>query len=224
MRSLQSLAAKPAVTLALIAASVALFVPSLAGGPDLTRQGNPLAEDFALFGPAVGAGEWWRLLTSGFLHYGLVHLGFNMVILFQLGSMLEPALGRVRFTCLYFTALLAGSFGALLLQPDALTAGASGAVYGLMGAAVLGMRRRGVDPMQSGLGGLLAINLFLTVVLPGISIGGHLGGLAGGAAAGALLFAGEGAARRRSALALAGCLAIGAAAAAGSLAMTSPPV
>jgi membrane associated rhomboid family serine protease len=114
-----------------------------------------------------------------------------MFILFQLGLLLEPALGRLRFATLYVAALLGGACGALLLDPNALTAGASGAVFGLMAAAVLGLWRRGVDPFRTGIGGLLAINLLLTFVIPGISVGGHLGGLAAGAAAGAALFATE---------------------------------
>lgn len=215
VRSLRSLASRPVVTYALIAASVAAFVPSL--GPGAGPGGNPLAVDFALYGPAVAAGEWWRLITSGFLHYGMIHLAFNMIILVQLGAMLEPALGRLRFGVLYATALLGGSFGALLLQPGARTAGASGAVFGLMGAALVGMRRRGVDPMQSGIGGLLAINLVLTFLIPGISIGGHLGGLAGGAAAGALLFATDDRDRGRRSAGVAGCVVLAVAAAAGSV-------
>jgi membrane associated rhomboid family serine protease len=217
VRSLRSLATRPVVTYALIAASVVAFLPSLAAGPGAGPGGNPLAVDFALFGPAVAQGEWWRLITSGFLHYGLIHLAFNMIILVQLGAMLEPTLGRLRFGLLYATALFGGSFGALLLQPGGRTAGASGAVFGLMGAAVVGMRRRGVDPMQSGIGGLLAINLVLTFVIPGISIGGHLGGLAGGAAAGSLLFATDGPDRSRQAAGAAGCAALAVAAAAGSI-------
>ena len=224
VRSLQTLVAKPALTLALIAVSVALFVPTLAGGNLLGAGSGSLTETLALHGPAVAAGEWWRLVTSGFLHYGLIHVGFNMVILYQLGTMLEPALGRARFGALYLAALLGGAFGALLLDPLAYTAGASGAVYGLMGAAFLGMRRRGVDPMQSGIGGLLAINLLLTFVIPGISVGGHLGGLAAGAAAGAVLFATEGPDPARRALGLAGCLAIAAAAAIASLVTASTPL
>jgi membrane associated rhomboid family serine protease len=98
--------------------------------------------------------------------------------------------------------------GALLLDPNALTAGASGAVYGLMGAAVLGLRRRGVDPLRSGLGGLLAVNLLLTFVIPGISVGGHLGGLAAGAVAGWTLFATEDTPRDR-ALGTAAVVAVG---------------
>ena len=224
VHTMRSLASRPVVTLALIAASVALFVPSLAVGGGIDGAGPDLIARLALHGPAVAAGEWWRLVTSGFLHLGLIHLGFNMVLLYQLGSMLEPTLGRVRFAALYATALLTGSFGALLLQPDARTAGASGAVFGLMGAAFIGMRRQGVDPMQSGIGGLLVINLLLTFAIPGISIGGHLGGLAGGAAAAAVLFATEGGDTARRAAGVAGCAALAAAAVVGSVLTSETPL
>jgi membrane associated rhomboid family serine protease len=133
-----------------------------------------------LNGPAVAAGEWYRLITSGFLHSNLIHLGLNMYLLYVLGTMLEPILGAVRFVALYFLALVAGSLGVLLLDPNHLTVGASGAVFGLMGAAFLAQRMRGIDPFASGLGGLLVINLAFTFLIPGISIGGHLGGLVGG--------------------------------------------
>ncbi|HEV2811138.1 MAG TPA: rhomboid family intramembrane serine protease [Acidimicrobiales bacterium] len=222
VRSLKTLVTRPVVTLALIAVNVALFVPTLGGGLGGGSQG--LTEALALNGPDVAAGEWWRLITSGFLHYGLIHVGFNMVILYQLGTMLEPALGRVRFAVLYAAALLGGAFGALLLDPNAFTAGASGAVYGLMGAAFFGMRRRGVDPMQSGLGGLLLINLLLTFLIPGISIGGHLGGLAAGAAAGGMLFATEGRDAGRRALGTAATVAVAAAATIASLVTASTPL
>jgi membrane associated rhomboid family serine protease len=224
VRSLKTLVAKPVVTLALIAVNVALFVPTLGGGGLLGGGNRVLTEIFALNGPDVAAGEWWRLVTSGFLHYGLIHVGFNMFILYQLGTMLEPTLGRARFALLYAAALLGGAFGALLLDPNAFTAGASGAVYGLMGAGFFAMRRRGMDFMQSGLGGLLLINLLLTFVIPGISIGGHLGGLAAGAAAGAILFATEGNDAGRRVLGTAACVAIAAAATVASLATASTPL
>lgn len=178
---------RPLVTTVLIAISVLAFLPSLAGGAAMSRGSGTFVRDFALFGPAVAVGEWWRIYTSAFLHAGLLHLGFNMYLLWMLGGMLEPALGRVRFLLVAYTALVGGSLGVLLLQPNALTVGASGVVFGLMGAAFLSMRKRGVDPMQSGIGGLILLNLLITFVVPGISIGGHLGGLAGGAVAGALL-------------------------------------
>jgi membrane associated rhomboid family serine protease len=129
-------------------------------------------------------GEWYRLLTSGFLHFGIIHLAFNMVLLFQLGNLLEPAIGRVRFALLYFAALLAGSAGALILSPNSLSGGASGAVFGLMAAAFVGLRNRGVNPFSTGIGSVLVINLVLTFALPGISIGGHIGGIVGGVLAG----------------------------------------
>jgi membrane associated rhomboid family serine protease len=129
-------------------------------------------------------GEWYRLVTSGFIHFGIIHLAFNMLLLFQLGQLLEPAIGRVRFGLLYFAALLGGSAGALLLQPDSLHGGASGAVFGLMGAAFVGMRNRGVNPFSTGLGATLMLNLVITFAIPGISIGGHIGGIVGGAIGG----------------------------------------
>jgi len=147
-------------------------------------RGSDLQSRLSLYGPAVARGEWYRLVSSGFVHYGLIHIGFNMLLLYQLGLMLEPALGRTRFVALYFAALLTGSFGALLLSPHVFSGGASGAVFGLFGAAAAGLRQRGVSVMRTGIGGLLVINLIFTFVIPGISIGAHLGGLAGGTAAG----------------------------------------
>ena len=106
----------------------------------------------------------------------------------MLGSLLEPAIGRVRFGVIYFVSLLAGSFGALLLEPSAPTVGASGAIFGLMGAALVVMRHRGIDPMESGLGLWLGLNLLITFTIPNISIGGHIGGLVGGALAALVMF------------------------------------
>jgi membrane associated rhomboid family serine protease len=146
--------------------------------------------DLGLFGPLVAEGEWYRLVTSGFTHGGLLHLAFNMIVVWQFGSLLEPAIGRTRLVALYFAALLAGSAGALIASPDALTVGASGAAFGLVGAAAIGLHRRGVNIFSTGIGMMLVINLVLTFAIPGISIGGHLGGLAGGAAVGAVYFSG----------------------------------
>lgn len=134
-------------------------------------------------------GEWYRLLTSGFIHFGIIHIAFNMLLLFQLGQLLEPAIGRVRFGLLYVAALLGGSAGALLLQGNSLHGGASGAVFGLMGAAFVGLRNRGINPFSTGLGATLMLNLLITFAIPGISIGGHLGGIIGGAAAGYVVLA-----------------------------------
>ena len=111
-----------------------------------------------------------------------------MAALAVFGPPLERALGRLRFGALYLTALLAGSLGAILLSPGSLTVGASGAIFGLLGAIVAGQRAAGISLRSSGVIGLLVVNLVFTLAVPGISIGGHLGGLAGGFLAGSLLF------------------------------------
>jgi membrane associated rhomboid family serine protease len=133
--------------------------------------------------------EYYRLVSSGFLHYSIFHIGMNMLLLFQLGQLLEPAIGRVRFGLLYFSSLLAGSFGALLLQPNGLTGGASGAVFGLMAAAAIGLHRRGVNVFKTGIGTTLILNLVITFTIPGISVGGHLGGAIAGAICGFVILA-----------------------------------
>lgn len=134
-------------------------------------------------------GEWYRLISCGFVHFGLFHVAMNMILAYQLGQMFEPKIGSLRFGLLYFASLLGGSVGALVLSPDAVTGGASGAVFGLMAAAIVGMRHEGLNPMQSGLGLTFVINLVITLTIPGISIGGHFGGAAIGAICGAVVLA-----------------------------------
>jgi membrane associated rhomboid family serine protease len=182
---------EPTVTYVLLGIIVLVQLGAMASGANATGSqfgGSELINDGALSRATVADGEVWRLITSGFLHAGFVHLLFNGFALYVLGTMLEPAIGHLRFAIIYFASLLAGSFGALLVEPDALTVGASGAIFGLMGAAVVVMRNRGINPMESGLGLWLGINLVFTFAIPGISIGGHLGGLVGGALAAALMF------------------------------------
>ncbi|MGI8780119.1 MAG: rhomboid family intramembrane serine protease [Solirubrobacteraceae bacterium] len=210
VHTMRSLHVDPTVTYVLIAVNVLMFLGSGAGGGLLTGggSGSRVFQDLALWGPAIDLGnDYWRLITAGFLHSGLLHIGFNMYILYWLGTMLEPSLGHVRFLALYVASLLAGSFGALLLSPNAVTVGASGAVFGLMGAAFVMQRARGVDPMQSGIGPIILFNLAISFIIPNISIGGHLGGLLGGVIA---AFAMERlAARRGIALPVAACVLIG---------------
>lgn len=132
---------------------------------------------------------WYRLVTSGFLHFGIIHIAFNMYFLYVLGPMLEPALGRVNFLLLYLASLLGGSLGVVLFDSGGITAGASGAVFGLLAAAAVGMWRRGINPFTTGIGTTLILNLFITFAIPGISIGGHLGGATAGAICGAIMLA-----------------------------------
>jgi membrane associated rhomboid family serine protease len=174
--------AAPVVTYAMIAINVAVWVAELVTGGGLLGAGSSsLVTDGALSRATVDSGEWYRLVTSGFLHAGLFHIGFNMLILWMLGAMLEPAIGHARFALIYFVSLLGGSFGALLAQPHGFTVGASGAVFGLAGAAFLILRHRGIDPMQSGLGFFIIFNLILSFSTASISVGGHIGGLVAGA-------------------------------------------
>lgn len=179
-------------TVALIAINVVAFlVQILFGGGGFGGFGS-VYRDGALSSGAVGDGEWWRVITSGFLHADLIHLGLNMLVLFFLGRVLEPMIGTPRFVAVYLVSLVAGSLGALLLtDPSSLTVGASGAIYGVFGATLLIARERGHDALLQQLGFWLVLNLVLTFSRPGISIGGHLGGLAAGALAGMLVIAVE---------------------------------
>ena len=145
--------------------------PHAVGGGVVAR--NRQALEWGLFGPAVAEGEWYRLVTSGFIHANALHLIMNMFVIWFVGRELEPLLGRLRFGLLYIAALLAGSAGALLMNPNAFTVGASGAAFGLMGALAVGMRLRGIDIWRTGIGSILVINLLFTFAVPGISIGGH---------------------------------------------------
>ena len=223
VRTARTMHDEPRVTYALIALNVIAFFAEMAGGggAGFNSPGGSVIDRGALYGPAVEDGEYWRLITGGFLHAGLIHILFNMYLLYVLGTMLEPALGSVRFAAIYFTSLLFGSFGALLLDPGANTVGASGAVFGLMGAAFIELRRRGFDPMQSGIGGLLVLNLAITFLIPGISIGGHVGGLIGGVLGALAIQAGE--RLRSTAVALAACGAIAAVAVVGGIIAAGSP-
>jgi len=141
----------------------------------------------ALFGPAVSDGELWRIVSAGFVHTGLLHLGFNMYALYLFGPPLERLLGPVRFTLAYLAGLLGGSAAVLLFDYSQVTVGASGAVLGLAGALAAVLWSRGVKITQTSLGGIFVINLALPLLIGGISFWGHLGGIVAGFAAGWLL-------------------------------------
>src|SRR5205814_1733407 len=141
----------PAATYVLIGINVAVALGAfLSGGGGASGIGtNSIQRDGSLSRIAIDHGDLWRLVTSGFIHAGLPHLLFNMLSLWVLGSLLEPVTGRARFLVIYFTSLLAGSFGALVAQPTGLTVGASGAVFGLLAAASSVLRARGINPGES---------------------------------------------------------------------------
>jgi membrane associated rhomboid family serine protease len=175
--------ATPIVTYALIAACVLMFIgpqKGLSGGLGLGGGvSQQSVNDFALLGFNVAHGEWWRMVTSMFLHGSIIHLGFNMYALWIFGPVLERRYGPARYVALYFAAGLWGSAGVLILSPNQPTLGASGAIFGLMGAFVAIAKVQGARDL-GGVGALIGINLLITFTIPGISIGGHLGGLAGG--------------------------------------------
>jgi membrane associated rhomboid family serine protease len=211
----------PVATYVIMGICVALGIGSLLSDGNWISGGlSKLDIDFALYGPSVADGEVYRLVTSGFLHAGPFHLLVNMYSLYILGSLLEPSIGRTRFLLIYFVGLLAGSFGALLENPDVPTRGASTAIFGLMGAAVVVLRNRGIDPWQSGLPLWIGINLVLTFTLDFLSKGGHVGGLVGGTLAAILIFELPDRIRRLpSVVPLLAAGALGVAAAAGSIAV-----
>jgi membrane associated rhomboid family serine protease len=169
----------------LIAINVVVFVITAAQAHSLANNGSSkLAEDWLLWPPLIAYGDWWRLFTAGFLHSGPVHIALNMIALYILGRELEPLLGRIRFTAIYLISLLGGSTAVVLLG-DAPVVGASGAVFGLMGSIVVVVLRLKLNPRPVLM--IIALNIFISVAVPNISLLGHLGGLAVGAIATAAL-------------------------------------
>jgi len=195
------------VTLSLIALNVAMFVltavlTGLAGQDPLDNYRTVLFQRLAQVPVLVDAGDWWRPITAAFLHYGVVHLALNMLSLLIFGSELERLVGRGRYLTIYLVSLLGGAAAIQLLgDPYTQVAGASTAIYGLMGAfgVVLVHQKQELRGLLT----LLAINLVISF-LPGVSLIGHLGGLVGGAAAAAVLIA----ARRRRSMAGGGVVAL----------------
>ena len=209
-------------TIALIGINVLVFLIELgAGGAGQFSNGGSVIHDAGLRGPEIANGDWWRVISSGFLHAGFLHLALNMYVLWIAGSILEPGIGTPRFLGIYFVSLIAGSLGALAVDPNTLTVGASGAIFGLMAAVIVVARGRGVEGLARQFGLFIVLNLLLTFSVPGISIGGHVGGLIGGTIAALLVIFVE---RRMSgrpgyALELAGIVLMIAATFAGALAV-----
>jgi membrane associated rhomboid family serine protease len=220
----------PRATQVLIAINVIVFLAETAAGAPLGGGGGgsiwnhgvllgPPLTAHNLYGPPFnGTHEYWRLLTGGFLHDGILHIAINMLSLYFVGSALEPAIGSRNFVVIYMTSLLAASFGSLLFQPDTPTIGASGAIFGIFGALIVVARYRGIPFWQSGLGFILLVNLIFSLSVAGISIGGHLAGLAAGFITGVLVLELD-ERRRMPALAMAGCAVVAVASIVGALAV-----
>lgn len=224
VKTLRSVSSRPVVTESLIALNVIVFLAELATG---TPAGGGLAgtilDKGALDGSAIQQHhEYYRLVTSGFLHYSILHILLNMVFLYVMGTMLEPAIGGLNLAVVYFVSLLAGAFGALLFEPGVLTVGASGACFGVLGALMVVAHNRHIPIWQSGLGPTLLINVIFSLTVAGISIGGHVGGFVGGLITGYLILELDERRRMRGA-ALLSCLLVAAISVAGALAVAGGP-
>jgi membrane associated rhomboid family serine protease len=168
------------VTKTLVAINVLVYLAELAQGAGVNANSGSIYVKGVLYGPLVAQGEWWRLITAAFLHYGPIHLAMNMLALWWFGQPIEAAVGRARFLLLYVVSGLAGSAGALLLTPNSPTVGASGAIFGILGAAFV-LERQRTYVFGGGALSIILINLAFTFTISSISKGGHLGGLVGGA-------------------------------------------
>jgi len=171
------------VTLTLIAVNVAVFAVTavsagIIGVNPFTNQLSPVFLDLVQYPPLVDAGQWWRLVTAAFLHIGPLHLVLNMLALLVFGSEVERQLGRARYLALYFVSILGGAAAVQLFSASPV-AGASTAIWGLMGA--LGVLMLASRQDLRGIVTLVALNLVISVLVPGISLIGHLGGLVAGA-------------------------------------------
>ena len=186
--SLQDKGKRPVVTWVLLAANVVIWIAmELAGGSESVE----VLQDFgALFGPLIASGEYWRLFTAMFLHVGLMHLLVNGVMLLVFGRMVEAIYGHASFAIIYVIAGLIGSVASYLMSPITTGAGASGAIFGVLGAfgAFFLARRDVLGEMGRqtflGLGVLAVIQLLYGFATPGIDNWAHMGGLAAGFAVG----------------------------------------
>jgi membrane associated rhomboid family serine protease len=176
------------ITRALIGINVLVYLIQLGQGAGVSANSGWIFEHGSLVSNAVYSdgtaaglahGEWWRLITAAFLHYGPIHLGMNMLALWWFGGIVEHALGRWRFLLLYLVSGLAGSAGALLADPHAITVGASGAIFGMLGALFI-LEYQATGSFTGQAMTMIAINLAFSFAVPHISYGGHIGGLVGG--------------------------------------------
>jgi membrane associated rhomboid family serine protease len=167
------------ITRLLIAINIGVYLLTVATGGGINSNAGTIFQHGVLDGPDVANGDYWRLLSAAFMHFGPIHLGMNMLVLWFVGAPLEERLGRGRFLLVYLVAGLAGSAGALLVTPCSATAGASGAIFGLFGAALV-LERQGIFVYGGSIVGLILLNFIFTFSLSGISVGGHVGGFVGG--------------------------------------------
>jgi rhomboid protease GluP len=194
----------------LVAVNFAVFgLEAITAGRLHDTLSSSLVRDGGLYGPAVEDGSWWRIVTSGFLHAGWGHLFGNMVALVVVGALLGSVLGVVRTAFVYAASLLGGALAVLVVDPDGLTVGASGAIFGLAGAGLVVAWRQRRWVILPFILAWVATNVAFTLSTPGVSVGGHFGGLAAGALVGRAFLAGDGTGLRSDGASLAvGVLAV----------------
>jgi len=166
------------VTRALIAINLAIYLITALQSHSSTPTGS-IVNKFLLYGPYVGHGDWWRLITSAFLHASILHIAFNMFALYVIGTPVEQYLGKARYIGLYFVSGLAGSAGALLQTPTTPVLGASGAIFGILGAMLI-IEWQITGRLAGNAMTWIVINLVISFAIPHVSWGGHVGGLIGG--------------------------------------------
>ncbi len=198
------------VTKSLIAINVVIYLITAAQGHGLNAPGGKLFDKMFLFGPYVAHGDWWRLITAAFLHASVLHIAFNMYALWAIGTPVEMYLGRARFLGLYLVSGLAGSAGALV-QTYGVTVGASGAIFGILGAMLI-LEWQATGKLAGQAMTWILINLVISFTIANISVGGHIGGCIGGILC-TLAFAnwgrGHAAYGKIGALGIAGLVAVG---------------
>ena len=170
---------QPVVTWALVGVNVLVYLITVAQGTGINNPGGSLFTKWVLFGPAVAHGDWWRLITAAFLHANVLHIGLNMLALIWLGAPVERYLGHLQYLGLYLVSGLAGSAGALIATPLGVTVGASGAIFGILGALLI-IEYQATGRIVGQAFTLILINLVFSFTFSGISVGGHIGGLIGG--------------------------------------------
>jgi len=181
---------KPVMVWLLITVNVLVFAITAAQAHSVMSLGSSrLFVQWWLVPVETRNGYWYQLITAGFLHANPIHILMNMLALWVIGRDMERILGPARFTAVYLVGLLGGSVDVLLFgQADAPTVGASGAVFALMGGLLVLVYRLKLNPSQ--VIGMIAINLVISVAIPGISLLGHVGGLVtGGVLTAGLIYA-----------------------------------
>jgi membrane associated rhomboid family serine protease len=204
----------------IVGVTVAAFIViGLRDGGNFNGTGHT-ADNLVLYGPLVHHGQWYRIFTVSLVHEGLFHIGFNLLLLWIVGQLLEPGAGPVRFALIYVASVAAGSAGALIATPHAVSAGASGGVFGVAAAATIVLHRQGVRFWDTGFGPLLIINLVFDYFTPNISIAAHIGGAIGGLLVAEAMLQSRRAGR--PALGIVGGVVVGVAAVAVALAVAKP--